>query len=102
MNKLQVLNEEEVQHVSGGWIANAIGAAAGGIGGFYGSIIAGGRNATFSSIATATFGGVVAGAISPVRSIGGLVSTVGGAIAGGAVGAATDDYLASANMHKAD
>ncbi len=91
MEPLYELNNKEIEQVSGALIANALGAIAGGVGGFYGSIIGGGRNATFSSIAKGTIAGMVVGAISPVRGITSAVTTVGGGVISGGVVSVLDD-----------
>ncbi|BFT31721.1 hypothetical protein D210916BOD24_28970 [Alteromonas sp. D210916BOD_24] len=91
MEPLQELNKKEIEQVSGALLANALGAIAGGVGGFYGSIIGGGRSATFSSIAKGTFAGMVVGAISPVRGITSAVTTVGGGVISGGVVSVLDD-----------
>ena len=91
MSGLKDLNQREIEQVSGGLLANALGAIAGGIGGFYGSIIAGGRNTTFSSIAKGTISGLVVGAVSPVRGITSAITTVGGGVVSGGIVSVLDD-----------
>ena len=85
MRELIELNKEEASQVSGALWGNALGAIAGGIGGFYGSVIGGGRNATFSSIAKGTIAGMGVGAISPVTGFRSLATSVGGGVASGAI-----------------
>ena len=85
MEKLTELNKDEISQVSGALWANALGALAGGIGGFYGAIIGGGRSATFSSIATGTLAGMGAGALSPVKGFSALAASVGGGLFSGAI-----------------
>ena len=77
MEKPTELNNHEISNVSGALWANALGAIAGGIGGFYGAIIGGGR--TFS-IATGTLAGMGAGALSPVKGFSSLATSVGGGL----------------------
>ncbi len=81
---MQELTFKETERVSGGIWANAAGAVGGAIGGFYGSIIAGGQDASFSDIAQGTLAGAVSGALSPVRGISSGVTSVGAGIVGGA------------------
>ncbi len=86
------LTENELSKVSGALWANALGAIAGGIGGFYGSIISGGRNATFSDIAVGTLSGMGAGALSPVKGFSSLATTVGGGIVAGGIVSLYSDF----------
>jgi outer membrane lipoprotein SlyB len=92
MNEIKVLSTKEIEQVSGAFWANVAGAIAGGVGGFYGSIISGGQSATFGSIARGTLAGMAGGALNPVRGFGSLVATVGGGVAGGALISSIDDF----------
>lgn len=85
MEKPTELNNHEISNVSGALWANALGAIAGGIGGFYGAIIGGGRNASFSTIAPGTLAGMGAGALSPVKGFSSLATSVGGGLVSGAI-----------------
>jgi len=85
------LNKHEISQVSGALLANALEALAGGIGGFYGAIIGGGRNASFSTIATGTLAGMGAGALSPVTGFSSLATSIGGALISGAIANALSD-----------
>ena len=91
MEKPIELTNNELSHVSGALWANALGAIAGGIGGFYGSIIGGGRDATLSSIAIGTLAGMGAGALSPVNGFGSLAASVGGGVLAGGITNASSD-----------
>lgn len=79
------LNDHQISQVSGALWGNVLGAIAGGIGGFYGTIIGGGRNASFSTIATGTLAGMGAGALSPVKGFSSLATSVGGGLISGAI-----------------
>ncbi len=81
---MQVLSTEEIQNVSGGWVANAVGAVAGAYGAGYGYLAAGGKdpNKFLGSVAL----GGVGGAFSPVNGIRSAAMTAGGAFATSAIG----------------
>ena len=51
------LSEDEMNRVNGAWLANAAGAIAGGVGGFFGAIISGGQDATAEDLAIGAFSG---------------------------------------------
>ena len=92
MEKPIELTSNELANVSGALWTNAAGAIAGGIGGFYGSIISGGRDATFSSIAAGTLSGMGAGALSPVTGFKTLATSVGGGIVAGGIASLFSDF----------
>ena len=88
---MKELNVNEVEQVNGGLIQYAAGAAAGAIGGFYGSIIAGGPSASGWDIARGTLLGAVAGTFSPVKAIGNAVAVVGAGVTAGGVSSVIDE-----------
>ncbi|MCF7514779.1 hypothetical protein L3V43_14355 [Pseudoalteromonas sp. L23] len=85
---MKELNTNEIQEVNGAIWANVVGAVVGAIGGGLAAITAKGNQATGSDILGGAVAGGVAGAVSPVSSVGRAVATIGGAAAGG--GAAGD------------
>lgn len=80
---MKVLNSNELNHVSGGWVAHAAGAVLGGYAGGYGYLAGGGKNPDYFLAAIA--GGAVGGAINPVRGIASGAKAVVSGVAGGAV-----------------
>lgn len=84
------LSKEELEKVSGAWIANVIGAFAGAVGGVYGAAIAGGGGASSKSLWSAGLVGAGTGFFNPVGSVGRLAGSIGLGVGGGAIGNAVD------------
>ena len=80
---MQVLKSNELEQVSGGFVANAIGAIAGAYGAGYGYLAGGGKDP--SRFLGATVLGGALGAFSPVTGIRSAVTTAGTAFAGSAI-----------------
>lgn len=81
------LKSNELNQVSGGWVAHAAGAVLGGYAGGYGYLAGGGKNPNgfIASIA----GGAASGLVSPITGIG-----MGArAVAGGLLSAGVNTYL---------
>lgn len=86
---MKQLNQNELNQVNGGVWANVAGAVAGGVGAFFGTVMAG--NATGYTLVRNTVLGAAGGAINPVRSIGQAVSTVGAAVGVGGASQMIDE-----------
>ncbi|WP_308860693.1 class IIb bacteriocin, lactobin A/cerein 7B family [Neisseria mucosa] len=84
---MQVLKSNELEQVSGGWIAHAAGAILGGYAGGYGYLAGGGKNP--NGFIASVAGGAAGGIVSPVRGIGMGVR----AVAGGLLSAGVNTYL---------
>lgn len=112
MNTVEIkeLTPKQMEEVCGGLWANVagvvIGAISGGIGGFYGSIIAGGQNAGTWDIAKGVAGGIAAGAfagaINPISSVGSAITAVAVGGGSGAVGGGASQVIDEIRMHKAE
>ncbi|MDO4907983.1 bacteriocin [Neisseria sp.] len=80
---MKVLSSQELNHVSGGLVLNAVGGIAGGIGGHFGYLggaLASGtynRNAHLAAIGL----GAVGGAANPVRGVGSALAKFGSSVA---------------------
>ncbi|WP_165088741.1 class IIb bacteriocin, lactobin A/cerein 7B family [Neisseria yangbaofengii] len=84
---MRVLKSNELEQVSGGWIAHAAGAILGGYAGGYGYLAGGGKSP--DGFRNAVIGGAAGGALSPVRGI----ASGATALASGVVGGAVNTYL---------
>ncbi len=82
---MRELNVKEIEQVNGGVVANILGAVAGGVGGFFGSIIGGGQSATGTTILAGTLGGAAAGFLNPISGVGNALAAVGGGVVAGGV-----------------
>ncbi|WP_308861257.1 hypothetical protein [Neisseria mucosa] len=80
---MRVLNLNEIHHVSGGWVANAIGGIMGGLGGHYGYMAGAIASGTYNGNAhlAAIGAGALGGAINPVSGVGSAVATFGSSAA---------------------
>ncbi|MBF0803079.1 MULTISPECIES: hypothetical protein [unclassified Neisseria] len=81
---IKTLNTTEIQNVSGGWIANAIGGIVGADGAGYGYLARGGKDPN-RFLGAVALGGV-SGLFSPVNRIRSAALTAGGAFTTSAVG----------------
>ncbi|ATD65087.1 bacteriocin [Neisseria weixii] len=85
---MKVLNSNELNQVSGGWVANALGAAAGAYGAGYGYLAGGGKDPN-KFLGAVALGGLT-GAVSPVNGIRSAAKTAavsfGGSAATTAIG----------------
>ncbi|MBB6017166.1 hypothetical protein ACFP9V_23250 [Deinococcus radiopugnans] len=88
----QALSDEELDEVTGEFVANAVGAVTGGVAGALGSMAeqaAGGEKTNWTDVAKAAAGGAITGAFSPISSALAVSTTIKVAIAAGTtVGAA--------------
>lgn len=75
------LTLEEIDEVNGAWIANAIGAVAGGLATAAGVAMAGGGP---RAVAGGFAAGAIGGALNPASSAGAVIRTVSGGFGGGA------------------
>lgn len=83
---MRALNANEMNHVSGGFVANAIGAIAGAYGAGYGNLAGGGKDP--NKFLGATVLGGALGAFSPVTGIRSAVTAAVTAFAGSAISTA--------------
>lgn len=82
---MRTLNANELGRVSGGWVANAIGAAAGAYGAGYGYLAGGGKDPN-KFLGTVALGGLT-GAASPITGIRSAALTAVTAFVGGTISA---------------
>ncbi|ASK26631.1 bacteriocin [Neisseria chenwenguii] len=81
-----ILDENEMNQVSGGWVANAVGGIAGAYGAGYGYLAGGGKDPN-KFLGAVAIGGL-SGAFSPVNGIRSAAMTAGGAFTTSAVATA--------------
>ena len=89
------LTAEEAEEITGGWVANAVGAGVGALSGGVSSYFASGGN--WRSTLAGAAGGAVAGALNPVSAVGTAAAQVGRAVVSGGVAGLANSALGNRN-----